>query len=200
MACHYFWSCFYNAPSALVLYWTVGNFFTLAQLLLKKAAKNIKPQQMQSIISCLSGIGGVLSIFLLLSLVTAYFLPKGLSKNVLLKTLSFYAWIPGLYLLKKGYDFICCQHIHYDKAREKISSHEFSFVILPLIPLMQYMLMNQDALNPLEILSSALLAAFLASMLLIVCPYLLSHLIPKKKSANCAFSSGDATLLYADSR
>ena len=179
-----FFILLFSAPVALLLYWTTNNLFSLGRNLImlfnSKASSiyyiNFKLWLIRSMNqACL-----ILLIYFVLSKLLVVFIPDdGRLSKFLIQTIPFYIWLPFLYIIFISYSAFSNKENSFFKKRESMEFIDISYILIPFIPFMQYLISNNQVLTLGEIFNAIVSFFFVFSIIFILIPYLLSSIFKK---------------------
>ena len=179
-----FFILLFSAPVALLLYWTMNNLFSLGRNLIMlfnhKANSvyfiNFKVWLIRSIHQACA----ILLIYFILSLLLILFIPdSGRLSKFLIQTIPFYIWLPSLYIIFISYSVFSNKENSFSKKREDMQFIDNSYILVPLIPFVQYLISNNQVLALGEIFTAIISFLFVFSIIFILIPYFLSSIFKK---------------------
>ena len=185
----------YNSPSLLVLYWTMNNIFSLLKSIIEKKFKSepiflkqslkeayTSPSELfmiakNKINDIMKHTSFVEILFLILVLYIylisiIYIVPNGVNKvfAIVLKNMIFDTSI--IIILLAGFTVKSYRLHHFEMPKRS----DFLLTLLPLTPIVQYIILNQDTMTTYDSLYILVITCTISIIFIILLPILLSIL------------------------
>lgn len=171
----------YTSPVGLVLYWTLNNVYSLGKNLVSEFLSILKNNKYILLtFNVITTFCCVLLLYSILSFLFYKILPNGVTKDFFIRSFSYYSVVPILYACYIIIKLIYNSENNFNKRRENISIGEIAFIIIPMIPLSQYIISNANILTSHDVLYSFIIMLIIIGVIVIIIPYYLSSIIDKK--------------------
>ncbi|MCT7523249.1 YidC/Oxa1 family membrane protein insertase [Aliarcobacter cryaerophilus] len=193
----------YTQASALLLYWTFNNIFSLFKNLIEKYIKinfnfkfkkTTKDKILNENIENKFGFKTIFSIkflfdslvslvlLLIISIIASKLLPSGINLVFNERSIKFYIILSAfvfliLFIIVK---FRNTETISFSKKLEKITKIDLLLLLIPIAIVFQYVILNTEMLSEEDIVLFVLKSLFISIVFILVIPYFLSIISDKK--------------------
>ena len=178
----------YNEPAGLLLYWTMNNLFSLMKNLVEKKLKLgplfSRTFTQEKIKFSIIKDGFLVEVIVVILVLYAYLtgiihvIPDGINKVFAVKLKKVILYFPLVIVFLAGMSSLVFENIKSYSLRtlEMSKKNDFLLILLPLTPIVQYIILNQDVLTVYGSLYIIFVSTIVSIIFIISLPVLLSAL------------------------